>query len=181
MLISFLFSWFSDMLSGSKSWATLSSRLVRLDITFPSAHSINSYSLPLRDFTRMMENLTGLQELRLVGAGQGEPVPLIPILRYCPKLKELVLEKSPVHVPDNYEVVDPSYVSDSLTRFSYLGEMSSLLVHNFMMRGIAHYMPALIELEVSQAITECTHHFDNTIFICSGPAPGSVGIQRPHP
>merc|ERR1719342_1666115 len=96
----------------------------------------------------MMENLTGLQELRLVGAGQGEPVPLIPILRYCPKLTELVLEKSPVHVPDNYEVIDPSYVSRSLTRFSYLGEMSSLLVHNFMMRGIAHYMPALIELEV---------------------------------
>ena len=153
------------MLSGSKSWATLSSRLIRLDITFPSAHSINSYSLPLRDFTRMMENLTGLQELRLVGAGQGEPVPLIPILRYCPKLKELILEKSPVHVPDNYEVIDPSYVSDSLTRFSYLGEMSSLLVHNFMMRGIAHYMPALIELEVSKAITECTHHFDNTILI----------------
>ena len=53
-------------------------------------------------------------------------------------------------------MIDPSYVSDSLTRFSYLGEMSSLLVHNFMMRGIAHYMPALIELEVSQAFSECT-------------------------
>jgi len=140
-------SWFSEMLSGN-SWATLSSRLLRLDITFPSAHSINSYSLPLTDFTRMMENLTGLHELRLVGAGQGEPVPLIPILRYCPKLMELILEKSPVHIPDNYEVIDPSYVSTSLTRFSYLGEMSSLLVHNFMMRGIAHYMPSLIELEV---------------------------------
>jgi len=140
-------SWFSEMLSGN-SWATLSSRLSRLDITFPSAHSINSYSLPLRDFTRMMENLAGLRELRLVGAGQGEPVPLVPILRYCPKLTELVLEKSPVHVPDNYEMIDPDYVSASLTRFSYLGEMSSLLVHNFMMRGIAHYMPALIELEV---------------------------------
>ena len=145
------FSWFSEMLAGN-SWATLSSRLSRLDITFPSAHSINSYSLPLTDFTRMMENLSCLRELRLVGAGQGEPVPLVPILRYCPKLTELVLEKSPVHVPDNYEVIDPSYVSSSLTRFSYLGEMSSLLVHNFMMRGIAHYMPALIELEVSNKI-----------------------------
>ena len=149
MTVFLSFSWFSEMLP-TNSWATLSSRLSRLDITFPSAHSINSYSLPLIDFTRMMESLSALKELRLVGAGQGEPVPLVPILHYCPKLTKLVLEKSPMHVPDNYEIIDPSYVSTSLTRFSYLGEMSSLLIHNFMMRGISHYMPALIELEVSK-------------------------------
>ena len=65
-------------------------------------------------------------------------------------IKEAVaLSREAMDIPDNYEVIDPSYVSTSLTRFSYLGEMSSLLVHNFMMRGIAHYMPSLIELEVS--------------------------------
>ena len=45
------------MLSGN-SWANLASRLLRLDITFPSAHSINSYSLPLTDFTRLMQVMT---------------------------------------------------------------------------------------------------------------------------
>ena len=68
--------------------------------------------------------------------------------RYCPHLIELTLEKSPVHVPDNYEVIDPTYISHSLQKFYYLGEMSSLLVHNYMMKGIGHYMPSLKELEV---------------------------------
>jgi len=140
-------SWFTDMLNG-QSWAMLSKRLTKLDITFPATYSINSYSLPLEDYTRLMQNLGNIEELRLVGAGQGGPIPLIPTLRYCPKLRDLVLEKSPVHVPDNYDVVDPGFVSHSLKRFYYLGEMSSLLVHDFMMRGISHYMPALTELEV---------------------------------
>jgi len=140
-------TWFTDMLKGL-SWITLSKRLTKLDITFPATHSINSYSLPLEDYTRLMQNLGSLEELRLVGAGQGGPIPLIPTLYYCPRLRDLVLERSPVHVPDNYEVVDPSYVSHTLKRFYYLGEMSSLLVHDFMMRGISHYMPALTELEV---------------------------------
>ena len=74
--------WFPDMLRGN-SWATLASRLTKLDITFPSSHSINSYSLPLEDFTRLMENLHNLLQLKLVGAGQGGPIPLIPILRYA--------------------------------------------------------------------------------------------------
>ena len=69
--------------------------------------------------------------------------------RYCPLLTKLTLEKCPVHVPANYEVLDPSYVGHNLTSFSYLGEMSSLLVHNYMTRAISHYMPALVELEVS--------------------------------
>ena len=68
------------MLQGN-SWATLARRLSRLDITFPSAHSINSYSLPLTDYTKLLQNVPNLTELRLVGAGQGEPVPLIPILK----------------------------------------------------------------------------------------------------
>ena len=45
-------------------------------------------------------------------------------------------------------MLDPSYVGHNLTSFSYLGEMSSLLVHNYMTRAISHYMPALVELEV---------------------------------
>eukprot|EP00092_Neocalanus_flemingeri_P003022 GFUD01003231.1.p1 GENE.GFUD01003231.1~~GFUD01003231.1.p1 ORF type:complete len:621 (-),score=171.92 GFUD01003231.1:623-2485(-) len=140
-------TWFTDMMKG-QSWVTLSKRLTRLDITFPAAYSINSYSLPLEDYTRLMQNLANLEELRLVGAGQGGPIPLMPTLQYCPKLRDLVLEKCPVHVPDNYEVVDQRFVSHSLKRFFYLGEMSSLLVHDFMMRGISHYMPALTELEI---------------------------------
>ena len=72
--------WFSDMLQ-SDSWATLSRRLTYLDVTFPSTHSINSYSLPLTDYTKLLQNVPNLTELRLVGAGQGEPVPLIPILK----------------------------------------------------------------------------------------------------
>merc|ERR1712029_681188 len=125
-------SWFTDMIKGN-SWSILSRRLSRLDITFPSSHSINSYSLPLEDYTKLMQNLSNVRQLRLVGAGQGGPVPLIPTLRYCPHLTELTLEKSPVHVPDNYEVIDPTYISHSLQKFYYLGEMSSLLVHNYMM------------------------------------------------
>ena len=73
-------TWFTDMIKGN-SWSMLARRLERLDITFPSAHSINSYSLPLEDYTRLMENLPNLTQLRLSGAGQGAPVPLIPILK----------------------------------------------------------------------------------------------------
>jgi len=140
-------SWFPEMLRGS-SWAHLARGLTRLDITFPSAHTINSYSLPLEDYTRLMQHLPLLEELRLVGAGGGAPLPLIPTLSYCPRLRELVLERSPVHVPDNYDVISRAHVSATLTRFYYLGEMSSLLVHEFMLRGIAAYMPQLRELEV---------------------------------
>ena len=140
-------NWFSKMIKGN-SWASLSRSLTRLDITFPAAHSINSYSLPLEDYTRLMQNLPLLQELRLVGAGGGGPLPLIPTLAYCPRLRDLVLEQSPVHVPDNYDVISTAHISHTLTRFYYLGEMSSLLVRDFMMRGISTYMPALKELEV---------------------------------
>ena len=156
--------WFTEMIRGA-SWASLARQLDRLDLTCPAAHSINSYSLPLEDYTRLFQHLGNLTELRLCGAGQGSPVPLIPILHYCPNLARLDLERSPVHVPDNYEVlrfaimytvfyksvvqvIVQSCVARSLRKFSYLGEMSSLLVHDFMMRGIAHYMPGLIELEV---------------------------------
>ena len=140
--------WFSVMVRSDQSWALLARRLSRLDITFPATYSINSYSLPLEDFTRLMENLGNLVELRLVGAGQGGPIPLMPILHFCPRLTDLRLERSPVHVPDNYEVIDRRFVSSSLQRFYYLGEMSSLLVHNYMTTGIAIYMPNLVELEV---------------------------------
>ena len=140
--------WFSEMVRSDQSWALLARRLSRLDITFPATYSINSYSLPLEDFTKLMENLSNLVELRLVGAGQGGPIPLMPILHFCPRLTDLRLERSPVHVPDNYEIIDRRYVSSSLLRFYYLGEMSSLLVHNYMTRGIAIYMPNLVELEV---------------------------------
>jgi len=143
----FKVNWFSDMILG-QSWAILASRLTSLDITFPASHTINSYSLPLTDFTNLMQNLANLDQLRLEGAGQGGPIPLIPILRYCPKLSELKLSKCPVHVPEDYEVVDDHYVSRTLKRFYFLGEMSSLLVHDFMMRGISRYMPTLTELEV---------------------------------
>ena len=139
--------WFSEMVRSDQSWALLARRLSRLDITFPATYSINSYSLPLEDFTKLMENLSNLVELRLVGAGQGGPIPLMPILHFCPRLTDLRLERSPVHVPDNYEIIDRRYVSSSLLRFYYLGEMSSLLVHNYMTRGIAIYMPNLVELE----------------------------------
>jgi len=140
-------NWFSNMIKGN-SWASLSRSLTRLDITFPAAHSINSYSLPLEDYTRLMQHLPLLEELRLVGAGGGGPLPLIPTLAYCPRLRDLVLEQSPVHVPDNYDVISSAHISHNLTRFYYLGEMSSLLVHDFMMKGISTYMPALKELEV---------------------------------
>ena len=97
----------------------------------------------------LIKNLSNLEELRLEGAGQGGPIPLMAILHHCPLLRGLTLEKSPVHVPDNYEVTDRRFVSTSLRRFHYLGEMSSLLVHDYMTRGIARYMPNLSELEVS--------------------------------
>ena len=128
--------WFSRMLRTDQSWVLLAKRLTHLDVTFPAAHSINSYSLPLEDFTKLMESLSNLEELRLEGAGQGGPIPLIAILNYCPQLKDLTLDNTPVHVPDNYEIVDQRCVSSSMRRFSYLGKMSSLLVHNYMMTGM---------------------------------------------
>lgn len=140
-------NWFSEMLKG-QSWASLGHKLTELEITFPASHSINSYSLPLEDFTRLMQNIPNMEELRLEGAGQAGPIPLIPVLGYLTKLRALVLEKCPVHVPDNYDVVNQACVSRSLKRFYFLGEMSSLLVHDFMMRGISTYMPSLEELEV---------------------------------
>ena len=95
-----------------------------------------------------MQHLSNLTVLELVGAGMEGPLPLIPTLKYCPQLRELLLEKTPIHVPDNYDVVDPTYVSASLKKFYFLGEMSSLLVHDFLTRGISCYMPELVELEV---------------------------------
>ena len=156
--------WFSRMLRTDQSWVLLAKRLTHLDVTFPAAHSINSYSLPLEDFTKLMESLSNLEELRLEGAGQGGPIPLIAILNYCPQLKDLTLDNTPVHVPDNYEIVDQRCVSSSMRRFSYLGEMSSLLVHNYMTTGIALYMPYLEELEVrggrvSPRDIVCCNHF----------------------
>ena len=108
-----------------------------------------------------MENLGNLVELRLVGAGQGGPIPLMPILHFCPRLTDLRLERSPVHVPDNYEVIDRRFVSSSLQRFYYLGEMSSLLVHNYMTTGIAIYMPHLVELEVRNIKREIFSRIQN--------------------
>ena len=49
---------------------------------------------------------------------------------------------------DKYDAVDQTYVSASLKKFYFLGEMSSLLVHDFLTRGISCYMPELVELEV---------------------------------
>ena len=144
--------WFSQMLRTDPSWALLANKLTKLDVTFPASHSINSYSLPLEDFTKLMENLSNLEELRLEGAGQGGGLPLIAILHYCPLLKDLTLKRTPVHVPDNFEIIDWRGVSSSLERFYYLGEMSSLLVHNYMTTAIAIYMPHLIELEVGSVL-----------------------------
>jgi len=140
-------TWFTEMLK-KQTWAVLAERLTSLHITFPAAHSPNSYGLPLDDYTRLMQHLSNLTVLELVGAGMEGPLPLIPTLKYCPQLRELLLEKTPIHVPDNYDVVDPTYVSASLKKFYFLGEMSSLLVHDFLTRGISCYMPELVELEV---------------------------------
>jgi len=143
-------NWFPEMLK-KPSWGFLSNKLVYLNITFPSAHegaTGNAYGLPLEDYTRLFQNLPNLESLKLVGAGMEGPLPLIPTLKYCSKLTELILEKTPVHVPDVYDVIDSSYVSRSLKKFYFVGEMSSLLVHDFLPRGIAYYMPELVELEV---------------------------------
>lgn len=153
-------NWFSVMLV-KPSWTFLSKKLVYLNITFPAAHDLpedkpfpeeqdlpNSYGLPLEDYTRLFQNLPNLESLKLVGAGMKSPLPLIPTLKYCPKLTELILEKTRVHVPDVYDVIDSSYVSHSLKKFYFVGEMRSLLVHGFLTRGIAFYMPELVELEV---------------------------------
>ena len=54
-----------------------------------------------------------MRSLRLVAAGMDGPFPLLPTLRVCPKLEELVLEKTPVHVPD-VETVNPEFISQTL-------------------------------------------------------------------
>ena len=66
-----------------------------------------------------------------------------------PGRQELLCSLLPsVNILDWFIVTLRCILSSSLLRFYYLGEMSSLLVHNYMTRGIAIYMPNLVELEV---------------------------------
>ncbi len=70
------------------------------------------------------------------------------VLRDCPRLKELHMEKTCIHVPDNYEVIETGAVNRNLKIFRFLGDMTSLLMNSFMTRGVAYYMPSLVELEL---------------------------------
>ena len=139
--------WFTTMVS-KPSWSRLSRQLTKLDITFPATYTINTYSLPVEDYHRLLQSTENLEELRLAGGGQGDPIPLLDTLLYCPHLKSLVLQETPVFIPGNMTVVEPEYVSNTLKKFSYLCETSSLLAHDSMMKSISQYMPALTELEV---------------------------------
>ncbi len=139
--------WFSQMLRAPE-WGRLCSSLRDLEIVFPSAHSRHSYSLSLNDLGRLLGSAKKLKRLKLVGAGRESPVPLIHILHHCPSLEELHLERTSIHVPDNYEVIFAPSVSQCLRVFRFVGDMTSLLMNEFMTRGVAHYMPSLVELEL---------------------------------
>ncbi len=143
----YLPNWFSEMLR-SPRWNELCSKLTNLEIVFPSAHTPNSYSLTLGDLGRLLSKAVNLKRLKLVGAGRESPVPLIQILRDCPNLVELHLEKTSIHVPDNYEVIHKQCVNSRVRVFRFLGDMTSLLMNEYLTRGVAHYMPGLRELEV---------------------------------
>ena len=53
----------------------------------------------------LMSDLTNLTSLHLKGAGMNGPFPLLPVLRLCPLLTELILEKTPIHVPNQFEAI----------------------------------------------------------------------------
>jgi len=139
--------WFKEMIR-KPSWETLSQRLTRLDITFPSAYSPNAYGLPLDDYVILMKNVENLVSLRLVGAGMSGPFPLIPTLRSCPLLEELVLEKTPIHIPGAHEPTRNEFIHKNIKTFRLLDELSSLLTHSNLTSVLAVYLPGLEELEL---------------------------------
>jgi hypothetical protein len=62
-----------------------------------------------QDFSLLMSHLNNLTHLHLKGAGMNGPFPLLPVLRQCPLLAELILEKTPIHVPNDFEAVRYQY------------------------------------------------------------------------
>lgn len=140
--------WFSGLLS-SPRYGQLFSRLEDLEIVFPAAHSPNNYSLPLADSGKFFQPLSGLSRLRLEGGGKQNPISLHEILKSCPNLQVLILERTAVHVQRSFEVTDHSrYVHQNLRTFRLLGDMASLIVNEFMIRCLVDSMPGLRELEI---------------------------------
>ncbi len=65
------------------------------------------------------------------------------------------LERTSVHVPDNYEVISRPNVNHNVRVFRFLGDMTSLLMNEFMTKGVSHYMPGLKELELQPESPVC--------------------------
>lgn len=140
--------WFFDLLSKPK-FSLLCSQLQDLEIVFPSAHSPNNYSLPMSDSSKLFQHLFGLKRLCLEGAGKQNPVCLHEILKSCPALEILVLKRTSVHVQRSFEVTDLSRcIHTGIRTFRLLGDMSSLVVNEFMIQCLVESMPGLRELEI---------------------------------
>ena len=60
----------------------------------------------------------------------------------------MILERSAIHVPDNFEVLAARSVNRGMKMFSFTGEMSSILVHRYLPRFVASYMPNLVQLTI---------------------------------
>jgi hypothetical protein len=139
--------WFKEMI-GKATWRALAVKLKKLSITFPASYLPNAYSLPPQDFSSLMSDLTNLTSLHLKGAGMNGPFPLLPVLRLCPLLTELILEKTPIHVPNEYEAVREEYKQRNLVKLHLNDELSSLTFHQHLTSVIATYMPGIEELEI---------------------------------
>jgi len=133
---------------GKATWRALAVKLSKLSITFPASYIPNAYSLPPQDFSLLMSHLNNLTHLHLKGAGMNGPFPLLPVLRQCPLLAELILEKTPIHVPNDFEAVREEYKQRTLGKVHLNVELSSLTFHQHLTSIIASYMPELEELEL---------------------------------
>jgi hypothetical protein len=107
-------AWFGHMLTDVK-WAPVAAKLTHLDLdlTLPATHEQvwKTYSLPPDDFDRLISSVPNLTVLRLCGAGRDASIPLLSVLRHCPKLVSLFMDKTNVDVPDNYDVIHANSVN----------------------------------------------------------------------
>jgi hypothetical protein len=143
--------WFSQMIR-APDWYKLSEKLVQLHVVFPAAHSPNAYSLNHSDFAGFFACLGGLKKLKLVGGGNGAPLPLLEILEKCPDLEELVLDKCGIYIPPGSFGLRRY---SAMRRFSLVRSGESIVFNKPVLApAICHLFPRLEQLEIQpEAVT----------------------------
>lgn len=148
----FSVDWFSQMIL-SPCWRELCLKLSDLELVLPLAHGAERYSLPLEDFSVLIQALNGLKRLKIRGAGGQDPLPLSQILQSCPDLEHLILERTSVTVPQDYEVIEAASVCQNLKAFAFVDSLTSVATSRRLTSFILHYMPNLERLELQPETT----------------------------